>query len=193
VRATRQTLTATERAALLDLAAATLERALAGLPPPAPEELDIEITPALACEGGAFVTLRRGRALRGCIGEIRATRPLWQGVQAMAVGAALRDHRFRTVTADELPELTLSISVLTSPEPVAGWEEIVLGRHGILLQRDGRSATFLPQVPTQQGWTLRQTLTQLALKAGLPPDAWRTGATFLVFEAETFSASDATT
>jgi AmmeMemoRadiSam system protein A len=113
---------------------------------------------------------------------------LWQAVQDAAVAAATRDYRFRNVTADELPELALTISVLTPPEPIAGREDIVLGRHGIVLHKDGRSATFLPQVASEQGWDLEQTLTQLSLKAGLPADAWRAGAVLLVFEAEVFAA-----
>lgn len=175
-----------ERVALLRLARGSLERVLAGGDLPEPEGVGVEITPALARPGAAFVTLRRRGDLRGCIGEIHASRPLWQSVQAMAVGAALRDIRFRRVTEEEIADLRIHVSVLTEPEPVAGWNDIVVGRHGIVLQKDGRSATFLPQVATEQGWDVEQTLTHLARKAGLSPDAWRHGATFLVFEAFAF-------
>lgn len=183
-------LTREEKAALLKLARGTLEHVLAGEELPTPAALGIDLTPMLERQAGAFVTLRRDGKLRGCIGEIRPSRPLWRAVQGTAVGAALRDYRFRSVTAEELPEIDLKISVLTPPKPVAGWKEIELGRHGIVLQKQGRSATFLPQVAPEQGWDLDQTLTQLSLKAGLAADAWYEGATFLVFEAEVFGTPD---
>jgi uncharacterized protein (TIGR00296 family) len=94
------------------------------------------------------------------------------------------------VTADECRKLTIEISVLTPPAPVAGYEAIRVGTDGVVLQKQGRSAVFLPQVATEQGWNREQMLTQLALKAGLPPNAWREGATFLVFQAEVFGEAD---
>jgi AMMECR1 domain-containing protein len=75
---------------------------------------------------------------------------------------------------------------LTSLVPVAGPEEIVIGRHGIVLSKGGRKSVFLPQVAPEQGWDRETTLTHLALKAGLGPDAWREGCEFLVFEADVF-------
>ena len=180
-----------EKAALVRLARGTLELVLAGEDLPTPADLGIELTPLLERSAGAFVTLRRQTKLRGCIGEIHPSRPLWQAVQGAAVGAAVRDYRFSDVMARELPGLDLKISVLTPPEPVPGWRDIELGRHGIVLQKDGRSATFLPQVAPEQGWSVDQTLTQLSLKAGLAADAWLEGASFLVFEAEVFGSPDA--
>lgn len=183
------TLSRDERAALVGLSRGTLECVLAGGEVPTPESLGVRLTPGLERSAGAFVTLSSHGTLRGCIGDIQPRRPLWQTVQAMAVGAATRDYRFRSVTADELPDLDLRISVLTPLAEVAGWRDIELGLHGIVLQKHGRSATFLPQVASDQGWDLEQTLTQLALKAGLPADAWVEGATFLVFESEAFGES----
>lgn len=191
MRATGTTLTGAERVALLRLARGTVAEVLAGGGPPPPEALGIELGPRLLQPGGVFVTLRRDGALRGCIGEIHPTRPLWEAVRGSAVSAALRDYRFPRLEVEELRELELSISVLTAPEPVSGWEEIVLGRHGIVLRKESCSATFLPQVATEQGWDLERTLTQLSLKAGLPQHAWREGASFLVFEAETFGGAEA--
>lgn len=191
MRAPGTLLTRTESTALLRLARGTLERVLAGGEPPTPEALGLELGPRLLEPGGAFVTLRREGALRGCIGELHASRPLWLVVCGSAVGAALRDYRFAQVGAEELEDLDLTISVLTAPEPIGNWREIELGRHGIVLRRDGRSATFLPQVATEQGWDLEQTLVHLSRKAGLPADAWRDGAEFLVFEAETLGCADA--
>ena len=133
---------------------------------------------------GVFVTLTKEGQLRGCLGQIYAMAPLYKGVMRQVVESAVRDNRFPPVEAFELGELSISISALTEPRPVASHDEIVLGRHGIILDKDGRRALFLPQVAPEQGWSLEQTLTFLSRKAGLPDDAWRQGAAFSVFEAE---------
>jgi AmmeMemoRadiSam system protein A len=115
---------------------------------------------------------------------------LYKAVMEHAVNAAVRDTRFRPVTADELPKIEMDISALTEPQPVASYNDIVLGKHGMVLEKSGRSAVFLPQVAPEQGWTLPETLTHLSIKAGLPPDAWKDGARYTVFEAIVFSEKD---
>ena len=74
----------------------------------------------------------------------------------------------------------------TQPRPVGSAQDIVLGQHGIILRKGGRSALYLPQVAPEQGWNLEQTLSSLSRKAGLPADAWKDGTSFSVFEAEVF-------
>lgn len=135
---------------------------------------------------GGFVTLTLDGSLRGCIGEIFPRRDIWQVVCEQALNAALHDPRFSPLTPGEAPQVKIEISALTPPAPVASWHEIVVGRHGIVLEKNGGSAVFLPQVPAEQGWDLATTLRQLSRKAGLPADAWERGAQFLVFEAEVF-------
>ena len=137
---------------------------------------------------GAFVTLndKVTGALRGCIGEILPMRPLVEAVAVRAVDAALRDPRFTPVSGSELTSLRVEISALSPPKPVASWREIVRGRDGMTLERDGRFAVFLPQVAPEQGWDLPTTLSHLSRKAGLASDAWRDGATFETFQAEVF-------
>jgi AmmeMemoRadiSam system protein A len=135
---------------------------------------------------GGFVTLTVDGELRGCIGEIVPTREIWRVVREQAVNAALHDPRFPPLTIQEAPQVRIEISALTAPEPVASWREIVLGRHGIVLKKNGRSAVFLPQVPGEQGWDLETTLRFLSRKAGLASDAWEHDSQFLVFEAEVF-------
>lgn len=137
---------------------------------------------------GAFVTLTKGGQLRGCIGYILPQEPLYKAVMENARNAALKDHRFAPVSAGELEELTVEISVLTPPAPIASWQAFEPGRQGIILQKAGRRAVFLPEVATQQGWGREQTLSHLAAKAGLPPDAWREGAEFFVFTTQTHTA-----
>jgi len=137
---------------------------------------------------GAFVTLTRkdGGGLRGCIGEIEARRPLAEAVAARAADAALRDPRFPPVREGELAGLRVEVSALTPETPVGSWRDIVLGRDGVTLEKDGRFAVFLPQVAPEQGWDLETTLEELSLKAGLDGDAWRAGARFGTFRADVF-------
>jgi len=180
-------LTSDDRRRLLLLARKTLKCALEDARLPAAEELGIEISNAMREPRGAFVTLHKDGQLRGCIGALYPTRPLFRTVMAQALSAALRDRRFRPVAAAELPALDIEISVLTQPKSVASREEIVIGRHGIILRKDGRSAVFLPQVAPEQGWDLPTTLGHLSRKAGLLEDAWKNGASFKVFEADVFA------
>ena len=137
---------------------------------------------------GAFVTLndKTTGALRGCIGEILPMRPLVEAVAERAVDSALHDLRFMPVTEKELGNLRVEISALTPPKPVDSWHDIVLGRDGMTLQKNGAFAVFLPQVAPEQGWDLPTTLSYLSQKAGLSADAWREGAKFETFQAEVF-------
>ena len=160
-----------------------------------PEELlssPDALSPAMRKKTGAFVTLqmRSNGMLRGCIGEIEPFRPLYEAVAARAVDAAFRDPRFPPLSPGELSEIEIEISALTPPRPVKSYKEIEIGRHGMTLSKYGRSAVFLPQVAPEQGWTLEETLTHLAMKAGLKADDWREGAEFTVFEAVVFRESD---
>lgn len=139
-----------------------------------------------------FVTLKKHENLRGCIGHIFPVQDLWMDIRENAIAAAFRDPRFPAVTADELPELTVEVSVLTKPREISGPEEFIVGRHGIVLNAMGSRAVFLPQVAPEQGWDRETTLTFLSRKAGLPPNAWRSpSAKFEVFEAQVFGESSA--
>lgn len=143
-----------------------------------------ELTEGMQAVRGGFVTLHKGGELRGCIGEIVPRREIWKVVREQALNAAFHDPRFSQLETEELGEIDIEISMLTPPKPVGSWREIEIGRHGMVLTKGGRSAVFLPQVAPEQGWGIEETLTHLAMKAGLPPDAWRSGAEFLVFEAQ---------
>ncbi len=175
-----------DRRLLLELARKTLECRVGKGENPRVEDLNVEVTEAMRRPRSAFVTLTKDGRLRGCIGSLHTTQPLYCEVMARAVHAALNDDRFPPVEASELPKLHLEVSALTPAKAVASPKDIVLGRHGIILRKDGRSAVYLPQVAPEQGWDLPETLGHLAEKAGLPADAWREGAEFLVFEAEVF-------
>ncbi|MGD8394949.1 MAG: AmmeMemoRadiSam system protein B [Candidatus Eiseniibacteriota bacterium] len=175
-------LAAGERATLLRIARRTIARYLdAGVTP-----LVRDLPPALARHRGAFVTLREHGRLRGCIGHMAEDLPLGQVVGAMALEAAFSDQRFPPLAAEELDRITIEVSVLTPHRPVAGPEAIVVGRDGVVLRKNGRSAVYLPHVATEQGWDRDTMLDHLSQKAGLPRDAWRRGAEFLTFQAEVF-------
>ncbi len=183
-------LTGPQKDFLRQVALAAVQAAAAGQPAPRVAEMAAEagvpIEGALAEEAGAFVTLHLDGQLRGCIGYIEGFKPLVQAVADNGRSAAAGDPRFPSVTPAEVPRLDMEISALTPLREVPGPEAIEVGRHGILLARDGRSAVFLPQVATEQGWDLETTLDHLAYKAGLPPGSWRQGASFHIFEAEVF-------
>jgi AmmeMemoRadiSam system protein A len=141
------------------------------------------ITPELSRHSGAFVTIETAKGeLRGCIGRTFAQEPLVLVIEAMARAAAFHDSRFKAVTSDEIKNLKFSVTVLSAPISIKSYKQIELGKHGIILEKQGKSAVFLPDVPTGQGWSLEETLKQLSLKAKLESDAWKDGASFMVFE-----------
>lgn len=171
---------------LLKLARETLRRHLSGKPLPDPAKEGWEV-PAKAREVfGVFVTLKKHGNLRGCIGSIVGSEPLYQGVIRNTVNAAAHDTRFYPVTSAEEPEIEIEISVLTPLKEVSGPQDIKVGRDGVVLEKGGRRAVFLPQVAPEQGWDLATMLSHLSLKAGLPSDAWKSGARFEVFQAHVF-------
>ncbi|OGF04834.1 MAG: hypothetical protein A2509_07875 [Candidatus Edwardsbacteria bacterium RIFOXYD12_FULL_50_11] len=181
-------LTLEEKRELFRIAHQSIEAEVRGLPKPKFTPL----TPRLAELRGVFVTLKESGNLRGCIGYIEGIRPLYQAVAEMAVAAATGDPRFPPVTTRELPELEYEISVLTPKRQIDSPEEFIVGRHGIIVQRGGRSGVFLPQVAAEEGWTREETLSYLCLhKAGLPAGAWKDKETKLfVFEAEVIEGKD---
>jgi AmmeMemoRadiSam system protein A len=188
--ATGTPLTGDERAFLRELARRAVSAAAHGGAAPDPEavarERGLPLSERLQERRGAFVTLHDGERLRGCIGMIEGRLPLARTVADNARAAAVEDPRFPPVTPDELSNITLEVSALTPLRAVDGPAGIEVGRHGVLLQKHGRQAVFLPQVAAEQGWDLSATLTHLCRKAGLPDDAWREGAHLHVFEAEVF-------
>ncbi len=179
-------LSAADKKALLKLARGMIETQLATGKRAKPDELGVTVSPSMKKVMGTFVTLHKDGDLRGCIGEIFPRRPLVEAVMEQALNAAFGDPRFTPVVADEMKRIHVEISALTPPAPVNSWKDIVIGKHGMVLSKGGRSAVFLPQVAPEQGWDLPTTLTHLSQKAGLPPDAWKEGATYLVFEAIVF-------
>ncbi len=154
-----------------------------------PEPVSVEQYPELARSSGVFVTLRRHGALRGCIGRLQTKESLAQSVPQVALDAALQDTRFSPVTADELDELEVEVSVLTPAKRLATLKDLVPGRDGVILEHDEHHGVFLPAVWAETGWTRLEFLRELASqKAGLPADAWRK-ATLLTFQDQVFVES----
>jgi MEMO1 family protein len=190
-----------DKATLIRLARASLEASVRKGSFDPEVKKTVPITKPLERKAGAFVTLKckmgddgrcigRGEDLRGCIGTIEPTDSVYNTVAMRAASAALEDTRFpHTVSIAELPFITIEISVLTPPVPVKSAEEIVIGKHGIILGVGWNRATFLPQVAPEQGWDRTTTLRHLALKAGLEADAWKR-AEFRVYEAIVFGEDE---
>lgn len=141
---------------------------------------------ALLAPRASFVTLRRRDTgdLRGCRGERIARQPLVESVVHMAIASAVDDPRFDPVRLQEVQGLHIEISALTSPQPIHP-EEVVVGRHGLIVVAGHAAGLLLPQVPSAYGWNREQFLQAVCEKAGLSSDAWRRSwARLEAFEAE---------
>lgn len=137
---------------------------------------------------GAFVTLRtHGGDLRGCIGSVVPVDPLCRAVANSAANAAFRDPRFLPLRGEELPMIGVEISVMGPIMPVASVDEIVCGRDGLIVRRGAFAGLLLPQVAVEYDWDRYTFVSHTCLKAGLPPDAWRTESVKIErFEADVF-------
>ncbi len=177
-RAARRELLTIARAALTD------HITTGRIPNPAAASRELQI------RQGMFVTLTIGGNLRGCMGHFDNDTPIAELAARQAVVSATHDPRFARVQPQELAAISIEISVLSNPEPVPSWRDIVVGTHGVIIEKSGRRATFLPQVAPEQGWDRDTMLSHLAVKAGLTPGAWREGASFKVYTAQVFGEKD---
>jgi AmmeMemoRadiSam system protein A len=176
-------LTAKEKAALLDIAKNAITARINNLKMP---EIKID-SDNLKLKRGAFVTLKKQGHLRGCIGYIKAYKPLWETVQEMAVAAAFNDPRFPSLKPEEVNQLTLEISVLSPFKRVEDIKEVEVGKHGLYMINGLRSGLLLPQVATEYGWNRETFLRETCYKAGLPLDSWRDSETEIyIFSADYF-------
>ncbi len=176
-------LTLEEKQYLLTIAREAIAAAFEGqryTPPPPPSE-------KLKEHYGVFVTLTIDGKLRGCIGLVEGIKPLFEGVVDMALAAAFEDPRFPPLQPEELPQVDIEISVLSRLQRVNGPEDIVVGKHGILIQSQGHRGLLLPQVAVEYGWDAEIFLSQTCVKAGMPGDCWQHPDTEIyVFSAEIF-------
>ncbi len=182
---TEKPLSEETRRDLLALARRALEAHFSGEPPP---RLGSDRAEAFGQSRALFVTLRRRGNLRGCIGTLAPEGDLSRMVPKFALRAALGDPRFPPLSAEELVECDIEISVLTPPTPLEDPEALEIGRDGLILEARGSSGLLLPQVATEWGFDRHRFLAEVARKAGLPADAWRDpDARIWVFQAEVFA------
>ena len=155
---------------LVAIARRTVELAAAGKIPPALTEDD----PELQAKRGCFVTLHKAGELRGCIGCFGSDDPIYRTVQRMAVASSQEDTRFPAVVPSEVAAIDIEISILSETVPCPDPKSIVLGTHGVIVRKGGRSGVFLPQVATETGWSLEEFLGHLARdKARIGEDGWK--------------------
>ena len=174
-------LSESQRASLLGLARAAVEARVLGREPVREDALELPEA------SGVFVTIKRHGSLRGCLGTLDSRRGLAEEVVRCAGDSATQDPRFAPIARDELPDVRLELSVLGPLEPIdASPDAFTVGVHGLVAEHAGRRGLLLPQVAVEWGWTPEQFLSQTCVKAGLPPDAWRTGAQIFRFDAEVF-------
>lgn len=172
-----------EKDYLLDIARRSIVAGVKGEEPPkfanCPE--------ALMIPSGAFVTILTFKELRGCIGFTEPSKPLAQAVIEVAAKAALQDPRFNPVSQDEIEDIEIEISVLSSMKEIKDVNEIEVGEHGIMMEQGFNRGLLLPQVANEYGWNRETFLNQTARKAGIPAGAWKTGdVKIFIFSAEVF-------
>lgn len=177
-------LTEAQKKRLLEIARQTLEAFVKTHKVPDFDEKDQRLLE----EEGAFVTLHKQGSLRGCIGNILGQGPLFKTVRDMTVAAASEDPRFDPVEPEELKNIDVEISVLSKPRVIQSVDEIVMGKHGVIVRKGTKSGVFLPQVATETDWSKERFLSELcSQKAGLSPDAWKDASTILqTFTAQVF-------
>ncbi|AFH50319.1 Hypothetical protein IALB_2616 [Ignavibacterium album JCM 16511] len=155
-----------------------------------PEKPDYEKYPELKSEAGAFVTLTINKQLRGCIGYIIGQAPLFETVCDAAIQAAFNDPRFPSLTEKEFNKIKIEISVLGNFTPIKSYDDIIIGKHGLLLEEGGRGL-LLPQVATEHNMTRDEFLTALCHKAGLYGNYWKERVLKIkTFTAEVFSEDE---
>lgn len=173
-----------ERTELLRIARETIARELGGSSVPVDSE--VIFPPA---EGGAFVTLRRDRRLRGCMGTFKPKRTLIETVDYVS-RLACKDPRFASapVLPEELSDIVLEMSILSRLERTDDPRSLRVGEHGIVIRRGEKSGCFLPQVAAEFGWDAERFLDQCCTgKAGLRAGAWQqSDVEVLLFSAEVF-------
>lgn len=181
-------ITKEEKAYLLNTARKAIEAEFVKTPKP---NIDYTLYPTLKLQCGAFVTLTIDEHLRGCIGYIESDKPLFDTVYEAARHAAFGDPRFRPLSKNEFDSIKIEISVLTPAEPLERYEDIIIGKHGLIVEENGRRGLLLPQVATENNFTREDFLTAICQKAGLNSYLWQLKKINLsVFTAEVFNEKE---
>lgn len=177
-------LTNLQKSFLLDLAKKSIHNFLNN---------DIEIPPCpddaiFSQKAACFVTLHKNGKLRGCIGYIKPVYSLYNTVKKMAIAAAFEDPRFNNLKLEELPFIEIEISILSNFEYIDDISQIIIGKHGLIIENPYGHGLLLPQVASEYNWTVKQFLQNCCLKAGLDNLAYTKPETKIqIFTAEIFN------
>ena len=139
-----------------------------------PEDYPIELDEKL----GVFVTINKNNNLRGCIGYAEPIEPAIDATIEVAIAAAFNDPRFNQVTPEEFEKLEFEVTVLTEPEmiiiahPDQYFDEIEIGRDGLIVQKGYSRGLLLPQVAVENAFTIEDFLEHTCMKAGISADSW---------------------
>ncbi|MGA9187842.1 MAG: TIGR00296 family protein [Methanosarcina sp.] len=160
-----------------------------------PQELGFKLSPVFREKRGVFVTLTENGLLRGCIGHPFPDSTLEEAIIDSAISAATRDPRFPPVGEDELDDIVVEVTVLTSPEKINAPPKelpnrIEIGRHGLIVKQGYCQGLLLPQVAPENNMDSIDFLSHTCLKAGLSPDAWLKGAEISCFEGQIFKEKE---
>ncbi|MBP7310438.1 MAG: AmmeMemoRadiSam system protein A [Candidatus Cloacimonetes bacterium] len=140
---------------------------------------------------GVFVSLHKGEELRGCIGYIKGYKSLAASVVEMAQAAAFSDPRFPSLIKEELPRLTIEISVLDELLPMQAGELPEIGKDGLYISHPHGSGLLLPQVAVEWHWNAETFMKEVCRKAGLSSVAYMDPLSKIYkFAAEVFSEAD---
>lgn len=130
---------------------------------------------------GAFVTINQDGDLRGCMGRLESTKPLFETIREISISAATEDPRFFPMREEDLSNSKIKISLLSPLNRVASIDAIEVGKHGVVIDHARRRGVLLPQVPVEQGWGEEEFLQNVCIKAGLPEDTWKKKAKIFTF------------
>ncbi len=171
-------MTQEEKQYLLEISRRTLEKYLKEKSILVLEEDSLKF-PLLKEKRGVFVTLTKNGELRGCIGNLTADKPVYQAIIENSLASALFDPRFPSLENDELKDITIEISILSELNPLPSFKDAIelikyleKKKPGLVIKKGTNEATFLPQV-WEELKTPEEFLSQLCLKAGLEPHAWK--------------------
>lgn len=176
-----------EKIILLEIARESIKSTILGIKPNIPTINDVILNEKC----GAFVTITINGKLRGCIGNIRAVNPLWETVKMMAKEAALNDPRFYPITARDIKNIEIEISVLSPFKLINNLNEIKVGKHGLFIKKGFYQGLLLPQVATDYNWDRTQFLKETCNKAGLYENSWqKKDCEIYIFSATVFSEEE---
>lgn len=153
-----------------------------------PFKFEEDYPPNLIKKYGVFVTLAIDEQLRGCIGYILGFTSLYEQVYEAAKKAAFEDPRFTPLSEEEFDQIEIEISVLSVPKKIKSIDEIKIGKHGLIIEKEHHHGLLLPQVAIKYNWNREDFLDHTCQKAGLRKHDWKSLQTKIeIFSAVIFS------